>query len=429
MHDIRLIRQNPDEFDKNLLRRFHGPSAENIVNLDRERRSKILDAEQAQAERNAISEQVKSAKINNDTDKFNSLRDSLAKTKTKIAELELEAKQYDQRLKQCLLTIPNTPNEDIPDGRDETSNLVMRNWGSPRKFNFKPKEHFLIDGAKGLNFRDAAKISGSRFVIMEGAMATLHRALAQFMLNTQIHQHDLTEVWTPVLVKTSSMIGTGQLPKFSDDSYSTTNGQWLIPTSEVSVTNIFSEKILNNVDLPKRLVCHTQCFRSEAGSAGRDTTGMLRQHQFEKVEMVSITNPNDSLKELNRMTECAQNILELLNIPYRTVILCAGELGFSAIKTHDIEVWLPGQNRFREISSCSSCGDFQARRMNARYRSSEDGKLDFVHTLNGSGLAVGRCLIAVLENFQEEDGSVSIPEVLQRYLNNATKILKNGELL
>lgn len=260
-------------------------------------------------------------------------------------------------------------------------------------------------------------------------MATLHRAIAQFMLNTQTNEHGLNEIWAPVLVNSGSMIGTGQLPKFANDSYSTSDGNWLIPTSEVSVTNIFSETILNNLDLPKRLVCHSQCFRSEAGSAGRDTAGMLRQHQFEKVEMVSITKPEESITELTRMTECAQNILELLEIPYQTMLLCGGELGFSAIKTYDIEVWLPGQNRFREISSCSSCGDFQARRMNARYRPTTESKPEFVHTLNGSGLAVGRCLIAVLENYQEEDGSITIPTALRAYVGNAKMISKNGDFL
>ena len=260
-------------------------------------------------------------------------------------------------------------------------------------------------------------------------MASLHRALGQFMLNTQINAHGLKEVWTPVLVKNKCMTGTGQLPKFASDSYSTSNDQWLIPPAEVSLTNIFSDKILSSTELPVRLVCHSQCFRSEAGSAGRDTTGMLRQHQFEKVEMVSITKPQDSFTELKRMTNCAQKILELLEIPYRTVALCTGDIGFSATHTFDIEVWLPGQKRFREISSCSSCGDFQARRMNARYRPSMDSKPVFVHTLNGSGLAVGRCLIAVLENYQEEDGSIRIPEALRPYLQNSLMIAKNGDFI
>lgn len=429
MHDIREIRENPDIFDAGLLRRFHKKIADDILNLDKERRNKILAAEKAQAERNVVLEEVKQAKITNNIKKFDSLKNVLSEAKARIAILDAEAKDFDEKLRQFLLTIPNIPSLDIPDGKDENDNLIIKTWGTPKAFNFTPKEHFMIRGAKGLNFKDAAKISGSRFVIMEGAMATLHRALSQFMINTQIYKNGLTEVWAPVLVNTGSMIGTGQLPKFSEDSYSTSNGHWLIPTSEVSVTNIFSEKILNNSDLPTRLTSHSQCFRSEAGSAGRDTTGMLRQHQFEKVEMVTVSRPEESLKELDRMTECAQSILELLEIPYRTVLLCAGELGFSATKTHDIEVWLPGQGRFREISSCSTCEDFQARRMNARYRPSADSKPEFAHTLNGSGLAVGRCLIAVLENFQEEDGSIQIPKVIQPYLNGANRILETGEFL
>ena len=429
MHDIRKIRENPKGFDESLSRRFHQPSANDILKLDHERRSKISESEQAQAEKNSISEQVKQAKIANDTNKFNVLRNNMIETKAEIAQLELEAKAYDEKLKQYLLSIPNLPYTDIPDGETESDNLLIRSWGSPRKFEFDPKEHFNLPGARGLNFEDAAKISGSRFVIMEGAMATLHRAIAQFMINTQISDHGLNEIWAPVLVNSGAMVGTGQLPKFASDSYSTSDGNWLIPTSEVSVTNIFSETILNNSDLPKRLVCHSQCFRSEAGSAGRDTAGMLRQHQFEKVEMVSITKPEESIKELSRMTECAQNILELLVIPYQTMLLCGGEIGFSATKTYDIEVWLPGQNQFREISSCSCCGDFQARRMNTRYRPAAEKKPQFVHTLNGSGLAVGRCLIAVLENYQEEDGSIMIPSVLQAYVGNATMISKNGDFL
>ena len=429
MHDIRKIRENPIDFDHQLLRRGHKPSADEILSLDTERRSKILEAEKAQAEKNMISEKVKQAKINNNVEQFNHLRSIMNKTKENITKLELEAKDSDEALKNCLLQIPNTPSAEVPEGKNETENITMRKWGNQRVFDFEPKEHFLIKGARGLNFQDAAKISGSRFVIMEGAIASLHRGIAQLMLNTQIYDHDLTEVWTPVLVNKKSMVGTGQLPKFAEDSYSVADDQWLIPTSEVSLTNIFSEKILSATELPKRLVCHSQCFRSEAGSAGRDTSGMLRQHQFEKVEMVSITLPNESQAELNRMTECAQNILEILEIPYRTMLLCTGDIGFSARRTHDIEVWLPGQNRYREISSCSSCGDFQARRMNARYRPFVDSKPDFVHTLNGSGLAVGRCLIAVLENYQQADGSIEIPKSLQSYVGNATIISKVGDFL
>ena len=429
MHDIRKIRENPIDFDTQLLKRGHTACAKHIIQLDSERRVKILASEQAQAEKNTISEQVKSAKLNNDTEKFEKLKNLMAEAKSSISKLELEAKGAAENLKKYLLSVPNIPDSDVPEGVTENDNVEIHRWGKPRVFDFEPSEHYLIKGATGLNFRDAAKICGSRFVILEGAMASLHRALAQFMLNTQINVHGLKEVWTPVLVNSNCMIGTGQLPKFASDSYSISKDQWLIPTSEVSLTNIFSDKILFSSELPQRIVCHSQCFRSEAGSAGRDTTGMLRQHQFEKVEMVSITKPEDSFKELKRMTNCAQKLLELLGIPYRTVALCTGDIGFSATCTYDIEVWLPGQKRFREISSCSSCGDFQARRMNARYRPSKDSKPEFVHTLNGSGLAVGRSLIAVLENYQEEDGSIVIPEVLQPYLQNSARISKNGDFL
>ena len=429
MHDIRKIRENPKEFDKQLLRRGYGPAANIVLDLDKKRRKTILEAEKAQANRKLISDEVKKAKIEENIVKFNALRIKMSNTKENIVRLELEAKESDKKLKEYLLSLPNTPHPDIPEGKNEDENQEVSNWGSPRTFSFRPLEHFLIPGAAGLNFRDAAKISGSRFVILEGSMATLHRALSQFMLDIQIKEHGLREIWAPVLVKNKCMTGTGQLPKFAEDSYSISDDQWLIPTSEVSLTNIFSDKILSLNELPHRLVCHSQCFRSEAGSAGRDTSGMLRQHQFEKVEMVSITEPHKSENELKRMTECAQNILEILEIPYRTMLLCTGDIGFSAKKTYDVEVWLPGQNRFREISSCSSCGDFQSRRMNARYRPSTDKKLEFVHTLNGSGLAVGRCLIAVLENYQEEDGSILIPKALQGYVGKKTRISKKGDFI
>jgi seryl-tRNA synthetase len=299
----------------------------------------------------------------------------------------------------------------------------------PLSLHFKPKEHYDLPAVQGsMNFDLAAKISGSRFVVLSGAVARVHRALAQFMLDTHTGENGLTEVNPPVLVRDEAMLGTGQLPKFAEDSYQTSNGWWLIPTAEVPLTNIVAGTIQNAADLPRRFVAHSLCFRSEAGSAGRDTTGMLRQHQFEKVEMVSVTRPEDSRAELDRMTKCAQGILERLNLPYRTVLLCTGDLGFGAKRTHDIEVWLPGQDTYREISSCSVCGDFQARRMNARYRPEDAKKPEFVHTLNGSGLAVGRCLIAVLENGQQEDGSVNLPEPLHSYLGGKTRISNEGVL-
>ncbi|MEM7189622.1 MAG: serine--tRNA ligase, partial [Pseudomonadota bacterium] len=335
----------------------------------------------------------------------------------------------DARLTDILMGIPNAPFEDTPDGDDEESNVEIHRWGTPPGFNFAPKEHWELGEAMGaMDFETAAKLSGSRFVVLSGALVRLHRALAQFMLDTHIDEHGLTEVWTPVLVRDETMMGTGQLPKFAEDSYRTTNGWWLIPTAEVTLTNIVADQIVDEDYLPRRYTAWTQCFRSEAGSAGKDTRGMLRQHQFEKVEMVSVTRPEDSLAELDRMTGCAQAILEKLGLAYRTVVLCTGDMGFGARRTHDIEVWLPGQNTYREISSCSVCGDFQARRMNGRFRRKDAKRPEFVHTLNGSGLAVGRTLIAVMENGQRADGSIALPEVLSRYMNGATTISPSGVL-
>ncbi len=428
MHDIRKIRENPKKFDEELKRRTDLAYAEKILQLDASRRAKILDLEQAQAERNAASAQIQKAKFDKDDLKFTKLKAIVSRKKQDITQLENDAKTADEVLKSFLLQVPNLIDPGVPDGRNDEDNIEINKWGTPRTFTFTPKEHFMISGAVGLNFVDAANISGSRFVVLEGSMATLHRALAQFMLQTHINNHGLTEIWTPVIVKAEAMVGTGQLPKFSADSYGTSDDKWLIPTSEVSVTNLFANKILDHNELPKRLTCHSQCFRSEAGSAGKDTSGMLRQHQFEKVEMISIVRPEDSMAELGRMTSCAQSILELLELPYRTMLLCSGDTGFSAKRTNDIEVWLPGQNRYREISSCSVCGDFQARRMNARYRPSRETKPEFVHTLNGSGLAVGRCLIAVMENYQQEDGSITVPKVLKPYLGGANKISSQGLL-
>ncbi len=360
---------------------------------------------------------------------FEAIREGIAKRKTQIAELAAIAKDEDQRLLDVLLTIPNLPLDDVPTGKDEHDNVELRRWGTPRSFDFEPAEHFDIAGVKpGMDFETAAKLSGSRFVILRGGIARIHRALAQFMLDLHTTEHGLTETITPVLVKDEAMYGTNQLPKFAEDSYRTTNGWWLIPTSEVTLTNTAAGEIIDESQLPIRMTAHTQCFRSEAGSAGKDTSGMLRQHQFEKVEMVSITTPETSLAEHERMTKCAEAVLERLELPYRTVVLCTGDMGFGARKTHDIEVWLPGQNAYREISSVSVCGDFQARRMNARYRPAA-GKPDFVHTLNGSGLAVGRCLIAVLENGQQADGSVDLPNALHPWLGGKTRLTADGALV
>jgi seryl-tRNA synthetase len=429
MHDIRAIRENPAAFDAALARRGNAPVSSDILSLDTDRRACIQATEAAQAEQNKASKLVGAAKAKGNEAEFDRLRALVSEKKVEMASLGEEAKAKDEALADMLMGIPNLPFDDTPDGADENDNVEVRRWGTPREFNFIPKEHFeLAATAEGLDFETAGKISGSRFVIMSGAIARMHRALAQFMLDTHITENGLTETNTPVLVRDEAMRGTGQLPKFAEDSYQTTNGWWLIPTSEVTLTNIVSSLTVDETTLPRRFVAHSLCFRSEAGSAGRDTAGMLRQHQFEKVEMVSVTHPDHSRAELDRMTKCAEGILECLELPYRTMALCVGDMGFSARRTHDIEVWLPGQDSYREISSCSVCGDFQARRMNARFRPATGGKPEFLHTLNGSGLAIGRCLIGVLENGQQEDGSVAIPKVLQRYMGDATMINADGSL-
>ena len=429
MHDIRAIRENPAAFDAALARRGNAPVSSDILSLDTDRRACIQAAEAAQAEQNKASKLVGAAKAKGDEAEFDRLRALVSEKKIEMASLSEEAKAKDEALADMLMGIPNLPFDDTPDGADENDNVEVHRWGTPREFNFIPKEHFeLAATAEGLDFETAGKISGSRFVIMSGAIARMHRALAQFMLDTHITENGLTETNTPVLVRDEAMRGTGQLPKFAEDSYQTTNGWWLIPTSEVTLTNIVSSLTVDEPTLPRRFVAHSLCFRSEAGSAGRDTAGMLRQHQFEKVEMVSVTHPDHSRAELDRMTKCAEGILECLKLPYRTMALCVGDMGFSARRTHDIEVWLPGQDSYREISSCSVCGDFQARRMNARFRPATGGKPEFLHTLNGSGLAIGRCLIGVLENGQQEDGSVAIPKALQRYMGDATMINADGSL-
>jgi seryl-tRNA synthetase len=430
MHDIRLIREAPEAFDAELARRRHLPMSEEVLRIDAERRAKILAAETAQAEQNRASKEVGAAKAAGHEVEFERLRAVVADKKAEVARLEAEAKADDERLRGLLLTLPNSPLADVPDGKDEDDNVELKRWGTPREFSFTPREHFEIPAAKaGMDFETAAKLSGSRFVVLRGAVARVHRALAQFMLDLHTVEHDLVETITPVLVREDCMVGTNQLPKFAEDSYQTTNGWWLIPTSEVTLTNTAREAILDGAQLPIRMTAHTQCFRSEAGSAGKDTAGMLRQHQFEKVEMVSITTPETSLEEHERMTRCAEAVLERLELPYRTIVLCTGDMGFGARKTHDLEVWLPGQNTYREISSVSVCGDFQARRMNARYRPAAGGKPEFVHTLNGSGLAVGRTLIAVLENGQEEDGSVTLPQALRPWLGGKGHIDATGNLV
>jgi seryl-tRNA synthetase len=429
MHDIRAIRENPAAFEAALSRRGITGVSSTILAIDEQRRAKILASETAQAAQNAASKEAGAAKGRGDDAEFNRLRDLVSEKKAEIAGMAADAASLDAELRDLLMGLPNLPLAEIPDGANEDDNVEIRRWGTPRTFDFTPVEHFDIAGVKpGMDFETAAKLSGARFVVLKGATVRLHRALAQFMLDTHIDKHGLTETWTPVLVKEEAMYGTNQLPKFAEDSYQTTNGWWLIPTSEVTLTNSVAGDILDETVLPIRMTAHSQCFRSEAGSAGKDTSGMLRQHQFEKVEMVTICAPDQALAEHERMTKCAEAILEALEIPYRTIVLCTGDTGFGAQKTHDIEAWLPGQNKFREISSVSTCGQFQARRMNARFKAA-GGKPDFVATLNGSGLAVGRCLIAVLENGQQADGSVALPSALHPYLGGKTTISPEGNLI
>jgi len=428
MHDIKVIRENPAAFDAALARRGLSSMSASILEIDSARRAAILAAETAQAEQNKASKSVGAAKAKGDETEFERLRTLVAEKKAEVSEMTAKAKEQDITLNEILLTIPNLGYEDVPDGADEEDNVEIHRWGTPPEIQ-DAKEHFDIAGVKaGMDFETAGRLSGSRFVVLRGAVARIHRALAQFMIDVHVDEHGLHETNTPVLVRDEAMYGTNQLPKFAEDSYQTTNGWWLIPTSEVTLTNTVAGLTIEQSDLPIRMTAHSLCFRSEAGSAGKDTSGMLRQHQFEKVEMVSITTPETSLAEHERMTDCAKAILEKLGLAYRVVVLCMGDMGFGARKTHDLEVWLPGQNKYREISSVSVCDDFQARRMNARYKPADGGKPEFVHTLNGSGLAVGRALIAVLENGQQSDGSVALPEVLYPYLGGKTRLNDQGDL-
>lgn len=403
--------------------------SQTVLSLDAARRAKIAAAETAKAEQNKASKEVGAAKGRGDEAEFERLRTLVSDKKAEVAAMNVEAQELDAKLTDMLARIPNNPADDVPQGDDEGDNVEVKSWGEKPSFDFKPVEHYEIAGVKpGMDFETAAKTSGARFVMLKGAVARVHRALAQFMIDTHVDENGLTEVNSPVLVRDEAMYGTDKLPKFGEDSYQTTNGWWLVPTSEVPLTYSVGGDTLEESALPIRLTAHTLCFRSEAGSAGRDTAGMLRQHQFEKVEMVSVTHPDESDAEQQRMVGCAEGILEKLGVPYRTVILCTGDMGFGARRTYDIEAWVPGQNCYREISSVSTTGDFQARRMNARFKPEGGGKPQFVHTLNGSGLAVGRCLIAVLENGQQADGSVKLPDALAPYLGGKTTLSAEGVL-
>jgi len=429
MHDIRWIRENPEAFDAAMARRGLSGLSSEILAIDAARRSKITAAEAELSARNQASKEIGIAKKTGNTEEFEHLRRLVTEKKDEIARLEEEAKAEDARLSELLMGIPNAPLDDVPDGADEADNRELRRGGEPPAFDFTPREHFELGEAMGaMDFEMAAKLSGARFMVLTGALARLHRALGQFMLDTHIEHNGYTEIWTPVLVRDEMLRGTGQLPKFADDLYRTEQGHWLIPTAEVTLSNLPAEEILDEAALPRRVTAWTQCFRSEAGSAGKDVRGMLRQHQFEKVELVSLTRPEDSLAELDRMTACAEGVLTALGLHWRTVVLCTGDMGFGARKTHDIEVWLPGQGRYREISSCSVCGDFQARRMNARFRRNGEKRPEFLHTLNGSGVAVGRALIAVMESYQGADGAVAIPAALRPHMGGAARIGADGRL-
>ncbi|RCS24238.1 serine--tRNA ligase [Phyllobacterium salinisoli] len=425
MLDIKWIRENPEAFDGALARRGMEPLSAGLVALDEKRRQHVGRVQEAQERRNAASKEIGKAMAQKDAATAEKLKAEVAEIKSFLQGAEEEERRLDKELADALAIIPNLPLDDVPLGKDEADNVEVRRIGNQRNFAFQPKEHFEIGEALGfMDFERAAKLSGSRFTVLKGQLARLERALGQFMLDLHTSEHGYMEVMPPLLVNDATMFGTGQLPKFSDDLFRTTDGRWLIPTAEVPLTNLVREEILDLKELPIRMTALTPCFRSEAGSAGRDTRGMLRQHQFYKVEMVSITDAESSIAEHERMTACAEEVLKRLGLPFRTVVLCTGDMGFGAQKTYDIEVWLPGQNAYREISSCSVCGDFQGRRMNARYRPEGSKATRFVHTLNGSGVAVGRALVAVLENYQEEDGSVTIPEVLLPYMGGLTRIEK-----
>jgi len=417
MHDIRLIRENPEAFDKGLAKRFLEPQSDEILSLDRERRDAVGRQQEAETERNALSKQIGQAKAKGDDDEFNRLRAEVDRLKSVLEASSADAAKFEEALNQHLAGLPNIPMDDVPIGKDEADNQQVRDWGAPRKFNYEPKDHVdLGEGLGQLDFERAAAMSGARFAVLQGGLARLERALAQFMLDLHTSEHGFTEVSPPYLVRDEAMFGTGQLPKFADDLFHTDDDRWLIPTAEVPLTNLFRDTIHADGDFPARLTAYTPCFRAEAGSAGRDTRGLIRMHQFQKVEMVCVTKAEDSEAELERMTKCAEEILRRLELPYRVMLLSTGDMGFGARKTYDLEVWLPSQKTYREISSCSNCGDFQARRMNARVRRDGEKKPEFLHTLNGSGVAVGRAMLAVMENHQNEDGSITIPDVLRPYM-------------
>ena len=428
MHDIRLIRDDPQAFDAGLARRGLEPLSAAILTADASVRALQTEIQAALARRNEASKLIGQAMAQGDKDKAEALKAEVATLKTSLPDKENAEREQLAALQDTLAALPNLPAADVPEGIDEDGNVEISRWGTPRSFDVAPQEHADFAPALGLDFETAAKMSGARFAFLKGQMARLERALGQFMIDRQTIDAGYTECATPLMVRDEAAFGTTQLPKFREDLFQTTDGRWLISTSEMSLTNAVREEILPEADLPIRMTALTPCFRSEAGSAGRDTRGYIRQHQFWKVELVSIVRPEESDAELERKTRSAEAILEALELPYRKMLLCAGDMGFAARKTYDLEVWLPGQNAYREISSCSNCGDFQARRMNTRFRRDGAKGNEFVHTLNGSGLAVGRTLVAVLENYQQADGSVTVPDALLPYMGGITRLEPAGQL-
>jgi seryl-tRNA synthetase len=421
MHDIRAIRTDPAAFDAAMARRGLGAQSEAILALDASRRATLGLLQEKQAKRNELSRDIGRAKREgSETEELEAQAVSL---RVEMDLLQSQADEVDAQIKAVLEALPNILAAEVPDGRDESANVVAKTWGQPPGFNIVPRQHFELGEALGLmDFAGAAKLAGARFTVLRGALARLERALGQFMIDLHTTEHGYEEMVVPSLVNDATVYGTSQLPKFAEDLFRTTDGRWLIPTAEVPLTNLAGGEITPVARLPWRMTALTDCFRSEAGSAGRDTRGMLRQHQFRKVEMVSIVHPEESEAEHERMTRCAETVLERLGLPYRRMVLCAGDTGFGAAKTFDLEVWLPGQGAWREISSCSNMRDFQARRMNARFRAADGKTLGFVHSLNGSGLAVGRALIAVTETYQQADGSITVPEVLRPYMGGLERI-------
>jgi seryl-tRNA synthetase len=422
MHDIKFIRENPEAFDAGLAKRNLAASAAQLATLDADVRAAQTTSQLAQARRNDASKLIGQAKAKKDDATADALMAEVAALKEQMPALEERERALLAQLGAQLAEIPNLPADDVPLGKDENDNVEVRRHGTPRTFDFTPLEHDILGEKLGMEFETAAKLSGARFVVLRGALARLERALAQYMLDVQTQQHGFTECAVPYLVRADALFGTGQLPKFEEDMFKTSSDHYLISTAEISLTNMVRESIVDSDELPMRLTAYTPCFRSEAGASGKDTRGMIRQHQFGKVEMVSITTPEQSSDEHERMVQCAEAILKNLELPFRTMLLCTGDMGFSARKTYDLEVWLPGQGKYREISSISNCGDFQARRMNARTKAKGEKNTRFVHTLNGSGLAVGRTLVAVLENYQNGDGSITVPDVLAPYMGDVKRI-------